>query len=310
MRDATTPVRLMVWNLCRGGRGTAAGDTLDQMTDLVAEVSPDILCCTETYGATQRLVAGLGGAYRGYPLAAAGTDDNLSVVTRLPVTARLPYPEGRTVDSYNLGGVLVGLPDGGELAVFDTWLRYDVAIADALERTAAEIAAGRERSRTDGELALLELPQLANIEEILTEHLPAAVPEETPVVLAGGLNTESHLDADAADGPDDEPAELRRYRREVKPRWQVTRRLEKAGFVDAYRSVWPDPRRWPGATFDPLNPAQRLPHRIDYVFAGGPGVSVTGARTYGTRLPMHGPGPFYSDHAALVVDLAVRSLSG
>lgn len=294
MRDATTPVRLMVWNLGRAGRDTAAVDPLDQMTELIADVAPDVLCCTETYGATGAIVAGLGAAYRGWPLAAAGTDDNLSIVTRLPVTARLPYPEGRTVDSYNLGGVRVGLPGGGELAVVDTWLRYDVAIADALEQTAADLAAGRPRSRTDDELAMLELPQLANVEEILTEYLPAAVPDQTtPVVLAGGFNTESHLDTgtDAL----------------ITPRWQVTRRLAKAGFVDAYRAARPDPRRWPGETYDPLDPTQRLPHRIDYAFVG-PGVSVVSARTVAERLPAHGAGPFYSDHAALVVDLAVRSL--
>lgn len=290
MSVAPTPLRLMVWNLCRGGQGTPAGDSLDEMADLVADLAPDVLCCTETNGATDRLAPG----YDGHRLAAEGTDDNLAILTRLPLRELLPAPAGRTVDSYNLGGVRLGLPGGGEITVFDTWLRFDVGIAEALETTAAELAEGRPRSRSDDELALLELPQLANVEEILTEHLPARVPDGRPVVVAGGFNTESHLDwplgADAG-----RPA----------PRWQVTARMAKAGFTDAYRAVHPDPTAAPGSTFNPLDDSQLLPHRIDYAFVGGGGVTVRDAWVVDTRLPAHGPGPFYSDHGALVVDLTV-----
>ena len=287
-----SPVRLMVWNLCRGGHGTPAGDVVDLMGDVVGEIAPDILCCTETLGATDRLVARCPG-YAGYRLAAEGTDDNLAILTALPVRAQLPYPVGRTVDSYNFGGLRLALPGGRGIGVFDTWLRFDVGIAEALEATAAELAEGRPRTRSDEELTLLELPQLANIEEILTEHLPAAVPDDTePVILAGGFNTESHLDWT-------DPAAA------IAPQWQVTRRLAKAGFVDAYRAVHGDPRGWPGSTFNPLDPGQRLPHRIDYAFVGGSGIEVTGARVVDTRLARHGAGAFYSDHGALVVDLLI-----
>lgn len=287
-----SPVRLMVWNLCRGGHGTPAGDVVDLIGDVIAEIAPDILCCTETLGATDRLVARCPG-YAGHRLAAEGTDDNLAILTTLPVRDRLPYPVGRTVDSYNFGGLRLALPGGGGISVFDTWLRFDVGIAEALEVTAAELAEGRPRTRSDEELTLLELPQLANVEEILTEHLPAAVPDDTePVIMAGGFNTESHLDWTDPGGP-------------IAPQWQVTRRLAKAGFVDAYRAAHGDPRGWPGSTFNPLDPAQRLPHRIDYAFLGGSGIEVTGARVVDTRLDRHGAGAFYSDHGALVVDLLV-----
>lgn len=297
------PVRLMIWNLCRGGRGTPAGDTLGQMCETVVDVAPDVLCCTETAGATDRIVAGCATAgldgYRGHRLAADGTDDNLAIVTRLPVLAELRCPPGRTVDSYNFAGLRLGLPGGRSFSVFDTWLRFDVALAEALETTAAELAEGRARGRSDDELAMLELPQLANVEEILAEHLPAVVPDDTePVILAGGFNTESHLDW---------PVELTvdRFGGALAPRWQVTDRLAKAGFVDAYRQVRPDPRADPGSTFNPLDDAQRLPHRIDYAFVGGAGATVSHARVLDERLPAHGPGPFYSDHGALVVDLHI-----
>ena len=301
MVGARSPLRLMVWNLCRGGTGTPAGDVRAQMTELIGQVAPDVLCCVETQGATDRIVAGLHAAghtdYRGHRLAADGTDDNLAIVTRLPVLERLSPPAGRTVDSYNFGGLRLGLPGGGDVAVFDTWLRFDVAIVDALEATVAELAAGRERTRGDEQLALLELPQLANIEEILTEHLPTVLGgTDTPVLLAGGFNTESHLDVGAG-APE--------HRRQIRPQWQVTARLAKAGFVDAYRSVHPDPTLDAGGTFDRLDGTQRLPHRIDYVFVDRDRVRVRAAETVRQRLDGHGPGAFYSDHAALVVDATV-----
>lgn len=301
MTGPRSQLRLMVWNLCRGGTGTPAGDVLDQMTDLIGHVAPDVLCCVETEGATDRIVAGLHAAghadYRGHRLAADGTDDNLAIVTRLPVLERLPAPAGRTVDSYNFGGLRLRLPGGGDVAVFDTWLRFDVAIPDALEATVAELVDGAERTRNDEQLALLELPQLANIEEILTEHLPTALADtDVPVLLAGGFNTESHLDLAAGD-----PA----YRRHVRPQWQVTARLAKAGFADAYRLAHPDAATDPGGTFDRAAGGQRLPHRIDYVFVDERRVQVRAARTAWQRLDRHGPGGFYSDHAALVVDASI-----
>jgi hypothetical protein len=258
-----------------------------------------VLCSAETDGATDRIIAGCAEAgapgYRGYRLAAEGTDDNLAILTTLPVRDRLPYPQGRTVDSNNFGGLRLTTPGGREITVFDTWLRFDVGIAEALETTVAELSEGRRRSRSDDELALLELPQLANIEEILSEHLPAGVPDATaPVIVAGGFNTESHLDwAPRADSGG--PA----------PRWQITGRMAKAGFLDAHRQIHPDPLAEPGSTYDTLDAGQRLPHRVDYAFVGGTGIEVRDAWVVDTRLPAHGTGPFYSDHGALVVDLLV-----
>ncbi|MGA8117819.1 MAG: endonuclease/exonuclease/phosphatase family protein [Actinocatenispora sp.] len=297
MRDRRTPLRLMAWNLCQGGRGTPAGDSLDLIAEQIAAVDADVVFCTETAGATERIVDACRAAgradCRGHRLSADDADDNLAIVTHLPVVARMPYPAGRTVDSYNVGGLRLRLPGGRDIAVFDTWLRFDVEIVEALEGAAAEVATGRRRTRTDEDLALLELPQLANVEEILSEYLPAMVPDSaTPVIIAGGLNTESHLDSVRADLP---------YR----PQWQVTRRLAKAGFLDTFRAAHPDPEAVPGGTYDALDPDQRLPHRIDYVLAGGAGIEVVDARVLDGRLPEHGPGPFYSDHAALVVDLLI-----
>lgn len=314
MRSPLDPLRVMTWNLCHGGRGGGGRGGADdrnpdgtdnpaRLAELVAALAPDVLCSTETAGAAE-LVAeacnrATGGGYRFHRLSGPDDDDNLAVVTRLPVVEAYPAPAGRTVDSYNLGGLRLRLPGGTEVNVFVTWLRFDVGIVEALELTARELAEGRPRTFSDADLARLELPQLANIEEILAEHLPAAVPDDSvPLILAGGVNTESHLDWAGADPP---------ARRGITVDWQVTRRLSKAGFLDTYRVAHPDPETWPGSTCNPLDPDQRMPHRIDYVFARGSGIEVLDARAVETRLPAHGPGPFYSDHAAVVTDLRITA---
>jgi hypothetical protein len=306
MRSPLDPLRVMAWNLCQGGRGGADdgnSDNPEQLAELVAALAPDVLCCTETAGAAALIAdacdRATGGGYRHYRLSDPADDDNLAVVTRLPVVEEYPRAAGRTVDSYNLGGLRLRLPGGGEINVFDTWLRFDVGIVEALEATAAELATGRQRTFSDTDLVRLELPQLTNIEEILAEHLPVAVPDDSvPVILAGGFNTESHLDWAGGDPPG---------RHGITVDWQVTRRLSKAGFLDAFRVAHPDPETWPGSTCNPLDPAQRMPHRIDYVFARGSGIEVLDSRTVDQRLTEHGPGPFYSDHAAIVADLRIAA---
>lgn len=60
-------------------------------------------------------------------------------------------------------------------------------------------------------------------------------------------------------------------------RWPVSLAVERAGFVDSYRAVHPDPRRDPGLTWPAArpdlpgwNPGKTAPHdRIDLVYAAG-----------------------------------------
>ncbi|MBP2476343.1 endonuclease/exonuclease/phosphatase family metal-dependent hydrolase [Crossiella equi] len=74
------------------------------------------------------------------------------------------------------------------------------------------------------------------------------------------------------------------------------------GFTDAYRTAHPDACTAEGRTWSP-QPTERMitPQRIDLTYTRG--LSVTGAHVVDTRLRVHGPGVFYSDHAAVVADV-------
>jgi endonuclease/exonuclease/phosphatase family metal-dependent hydrolase len=47
------------------------------------------------------------------------------------------------------------------------------------------------------------------------------------------------------------------------------------------------------------------PDRIDFIFAKGSSIRVEGSHIVDERLKRHEPGPFYSDHAAVVTDLSI-----
>src|SRR5690606_16167551 len=121
----------------------------------------------------------------------------------------------------------------------------------------------------------------------------------SPVIVAGDFNTLPHSDwtAEFADAPG--------HAGLVLP-WPVTQLFTEAGFVDAYRAVYPDAGRYPGTTWSPIFPGV-APGRIDYVWTRGDGIEAVKAYVLDKRLPGHeNPSyPFYSDHAALVVDLVI-----
>ena len=89
------------------------------------------------------------------------------------------------------------------------------------------------------------------------------------VILGGDFNEPSHLDWTEAS--------KHLYERKVAVPWTLTKMLEEAGFVDAYRSKFPDAISHPGITFPAYNkdvPYKKLlwapesddRDRIDYIF--------------------------------------------
>ena len=87
--------------------------------------------------------------------------------------------------------------------------------------------------------------------------------------------------------------------------WPGTSKLEKAGFVDLYRAVYPDPVARPGITWTPTTDASdKEDHldRIDFVFARAPGLKVLSAGVVGEKAPEADiiVTPWPSDHRAVV----------
>lgn len=85
--------------------------------------------------------------------------------------------------------------------------------------------------------------------------------------------------------------------------WPTTGRLAEAGFVDAYRAIYPDPVAKPGYTWTPLWTTEDDPEdkhdRIDFVFVRG--ATVTDAAIVGEDGPRSDivVTPWPSDHRAV-----------
>lgn len=112
----------------------------------------------------------------------------------------------------------------------------------------------------------------------------------TPVLLAAGLASPSHLD------------------RGARLRWPVTVALAAAGLRDAHREAHPRPAREPGATWSPVRPDEPQ-DRIDQVQYAGP-LRVEAAHTLCTGWPRPVPDTaangWPSDHAAPAVTFTLH----
>ncbi|MBM9506501.1 endonuclease/exonuclease/phosphatase family protein [Actinacidiphila acididurans] len=157
------------------------------------------------------------------------------------------------------------------------------------------------------ELATLRYRQARALAAAMRRDLAS----HTPVILAAGLASPSHLDwtarTAAAHGATGAVP------------WPVTRALEQAGLTDAFRQVHPDPAGTPGITWSPVRPTHddsgndsgpEPQDRIDQVqYAGSLTVVEAHALTTGWPRPVPGTAAngWPSDHAAAVVTFALRA---
>lgn len=94
--------------------------------------------------------------------------------------------------------------------------------------------------------------------------------------------------------------------------YPATKRLESAGFVDAYRQVWPDEIEKPGFTWTPsvAADADNEHHdRIDFVFVRGAHATIANASVVGES-PQSSEivvTPWPSDHRAVLAEVVVGS---
>ncbi|MFI6362204.1 endonuclease/exonuclease/phosphatase family protein [Nocardia sp. NPDC050630] len=115
----------------------------------------------------------------------------------------------------------------------------------------------------------------------------AEIAEGASVIMGGDLNEPSLLDWT--------PATAKSFDHNgVVMAWETTRRLRQAGFIDAYRSMYPDPATHPGLTWPSDNldvdvrelawaPEADERDRVDYIFAHGAALHLSAVGIIGPR---------------------------
>jgi exodeoxyribonuclease-3 len=284
-------VRVMSFNLWQGG--DAGKQPLEQTIAVIAKSRADIVGLQET--------AGLAAPGEARPDRAAEIARRLrwsyvdqgerrGIITRFEIDsatpqkwgAKLKLPSGRKLYLFNVHLAhapyqpyqLLGIPyEGGEFL-----------------KTANKAVQAANQAR-GGQVARL----LDEVQAISSEGLP--------LLLTGDFNEPSHLDwSEVA---------ARAKLCPLAVEWPSTKAIEAAGFVDAYRSVHPDPIAKRGLTWTPttkLDDPKDRHDRIDFVFVGGAGVQVATCETIGEAKEFADivVKPYPSDHRAVVAEIVLR----
>ncbi len=300
--DASTRpdvVRVMTFNLWHGG--DAGGQPLAQTVAAIRAARADVVGMQETGGyAPQGEERPDRSAEIARELGWHHFDQGArtAVISRYPIVSNTP----------SKWGVEVTLPSGRSLWVFNAHLKYTpyqpyqlvgIPYGDApFLKTEADAIAAANQTRG------------AQVGRMLKEV--AAVKGRGAAVVTGDFNEPSHLDWTKA--------AARAKRCPLPVRWPSTAAIVEAGFVDAYRTVHPNPVRRPGLTWTPTKPvgAPGERHdRIDFILARGlagdepadegSDVEVQSAEVVGESPTMADVvvAPYPSDHRAVVAELKI-----
>ncbi|MFG1809580.1 hypothetical protein [Streptomyces sp. NPDC049040] len=284
VRAAKDDLTLKVASLNLWDGGAHVEGPLEKQARVVLAQGFDVVALQETGGAAARALGEALGWY------VHQTSGSLGVVSRHPLTdvteptaalpalsATLRLPGGTTV---RLWAAQLDEADYGPYAA-------------GPHTGAAQLVAAEQRT--------LRYRQAQALAAAMRHDLAG----RTPVILAAGLASPSHLDwtshTASAHGGVGAVA------------WPVTETLERAGLTDAFRKANPNPSRVPGNTWSPVRPVRdggaEPQDRIDQVqYAGA--LKVVEAHSLTTGWPQPVPGTaangWPSDHAAAVVTFSLR----
>ncbi|MFJ4922549.1 hypothetical protein [Streptomyces sp. NPDC088725] len=276
VRSVLTGPRLTVASLNLWDAGSHVDDVHEKWLRLILAQGLDVVAVQESGGASAQALADALGWH------AYDSPAGVGLVSRYPLAdASAPVRDVPAV------AATVRLPDRQTVRVWAAQLD--------------EAAYGPYALRDGRSAAEVEAAELKTVRHRQASALIAAMKKDitsrTPVILAAGLASPSHLDAPG--------------KKDVKGKktvaWPVTVALGKGGLTDAYRTAHPLASKDPGVTWSPVRPEEPQ-DRIDQVhFAGR--LHVESAYTLCTGWPRPVPDTagngWPSDHAAPVVTFSL-----
>ena len=116
--------------------------------------------------------------------------------------------------------------------------------------------------------------QIAGILESMSAHLAEA--NKTPVVLTGDFNSPSHLDWTEGTAAS--------HGGVANVDWPASILPQRAGLIDSFRLLHPDPAALPGNTWSAIHKGTEPQDRIDFIFHKGKPLSPVSSRTFSTSI--------------------------
>ncbi|MFF4749077.1 endonuclease/exonuclease/phosphatase family protein [Streptomyces sp. NPDC002514] len=286
VRSDRDDLTLKVASLNLWDAGTHVDGPLEKQARVVLTQGLDIVALQETDGTAARAL----GRALGWNV--HQTSGSLGIVSRHP----LADVQDPTADLPALSAT-VRLPGGSTVRLW-------VAQLDEADYGPYAVAAGQGASAVvAAEKQTLRYRQAQTLAAAMRRDLASA----TPVILAAGLASPSHLDWTSRTSA--------AHHGVGAVAWPVTEVLQKAGLNDAFREANPNPVKVPGITWSPVRPAHdgggaEPQDRVDQVqYAGRLKVLQAHSLTTGWPHPVPGTGGngWPSDHAAAVVTFALRT---
>ncbi len=285
-------IRVMSFNMWHGG--DAGRQAFEQTVALVRQSRADVVGLQETAGLAP---AGQARPDHGAKLAQAlgwhylDQGERTGIISRFKIVASTPRKWGAKLE----------LPSGREVYLFNAHLAHapyqpyqllNIPYHNGAFLTTADEAIQAAKDARGGQIERM----LAEVHAIRSEGLP--------VFLTGDFNEPSHLDWT--------PAAVKANRCPLEVTWPSTKAVTAAGFLDAYRTVHPDPVQHPGWTWTPItkptDPKDRH-DRIDFVFVSGAKTKVKGAMVVGEHQDYADTvvTPYPSDHRAVVAEVELAT---
>ncbi|TCO09887.1 endonuclease/exonuclease/phosphatase family protein [Natronoflexus pectinivorans] len=257
---------IMTWNIWNGGRADGLFAGPQRVAEIIRESGADIISLQEAFDSGEMIADILGFYYY-------QRSPGLSILSR--------YPFGRTYNVYrprHSGAVVVNLPRDNQIVMVPVALSY-------LPNLGPYIMSGHARSdsviiremQSRGSEIRFIMWEMQSIQNSYSDY---------PIILAGDFNSGSHLDWTEAN---------RESRFDLVIEHPVSKTIEDAGFIDAFRYIYPNEVTNPGFTWSPRY-KEVMQDRINFIYYKGPGFNASWSRV----IDQFEPG-FPSDHAAVVV---------
>lgn len=284
-----TKIKIMTLNTWLGG--TAVKDGINKLIKAVELSGADIVGFQEAPDPGKEIAAKLGWYF--YQEGHA----NCSIISKYPII------EASDVEGISAILVKIQLPSGQDVLVVNAHLYFDPygpywAIFNSKK---PEDILTMENGIRGKEMSL-----------VLHELSPFFI-SGMPIFLLGDFNSPSHLDW----GDD-----VKLAHNGLIVEWPVTRMAERAGLIDSYRAIHPNPMTSPGYTWSPVytldhpwgDHSYEPQDRIDFIyFRGLENVKVVNSEVFVMGKPMgeggHENNKWPSDHAAVVTTFYVKTSS-
>lgn len=220
------------------------------------------------------------------------------------IVSRFEIVESMAIDRLSGARIRVSENPLREILVFNCHLDYRFyGPYAALKPGATAESVLQEEGRSE------RAAQMKGMLEFMKRHLDAA--DTLPVFLTGDFNGPSHLDWTRV------TAHLHGNLGAVE--WSPSSQVVRAGMIDSFRAVHPDPVKDPGFTWSAIHKAGEPQDRIDFIYHKGPGVVVRNAKVFATRVEATiGPwgkedeialvrkNTWPSDHSAVLVEFLLK----